>query len=167
MGIKYWEEAFRSINQIEVFKPKTNITVVINVTEYNEGQKLFDKSLLQSTKHGLVLRQGVLVEAETVETESIYITQNQVTTNDERFIIQFIQNNEMVYGNGLFYKRNNFFEKQCVRVVVTDFPRILLLDSVDHKVLKQYGYKYDSPPKFTQVMLSITLYTFSDECMND
>ena len=149
MDISYWEAAFNSFSQMKVFKPTTNLTVVISVKEYKEGQKLFDKSLIiPRSQNSLILKQGALVELE----ESIF--KNQFSTDAEKSVLRFIENGEIVYGNGLFYKSKNFFQKKCVRIVVTDYPRIMLLDSVNHKVLKQYEYKYDCPPKFTQVTLS-------------
>ena len=64
---------------------------------------------------------------------------------------EFLRTGEVVHANGLFLQRKTILKKKCIRVIVTNFPRIILLNSVDSTLIDQYQLNVEAPPTITKV----------------
>lgn len=80
----------------------------------------------------------------------IYVLENHLREYRNP-VREFLRTGEVVHANGLFFRRKNILEKQCVRVVVTNFPRIILMNSIDSTLINQYEYSIETPPTITTV----------------
>ncbi len=84
-------------------------------------------------------------------------------TEFQDVVRRFITNNEVVLGNSLVTKKNLIGMETSFRLVITNFPRILVIEPNSISLKEQILFKLESPPTIQIVRLH-ELYLFILSC---
>ncbi len=74
-------------------------------------------------------------------------------------IRRFLRNGEVVHGNAIVKKKNMLGIGSTVRLLLTNFPRILVIEPASLVLKEQMSWGRDSPPNFFKVSSSFNHMT--------